>query len=167
ASLGKYYSYQHEMYEAFYWSYVKLFASWGLLDEEKKKYFNRQRMKYLTVMTAKLTYQNCPLSLEEKLKYIFTCAADLIPMAEERGWEEELEARVLRGCQINLLEHEGEDAGTMQFLVDYLEIILRYEKDEGDDRKLEAAVMHALNPNHIGRIFYKKLFPSKQVGTEG
>ncbi|MEG7531310.1 MAG: glycosyltransferase family 2 protein [Hungatella sp.] len=167
ASIGKYYSYEHDMFETFYREYRSLFERWGNLDEEVTLYLERRRMRYFTAAVAHLTYQNCPLSLEEKLKYIFACAADLIPMAEERGWGEELEARVLRGCQINLLEHEGEDAGTMQFLVDYLEIILRYEKDEGDDRKLEAAVMHALNPNHIGRIFYKKLFPSKQVGTEG
>ena len=48
----------------------------------------------------------------------------------------------------------------MYFVYELLESLLRYEKEEEDFKKIEAAISNPLNPAHIGKVFYDNLMKS-------
>ena len=159
ASVGKYYSYEHDMYNEIYHEYAKLFSKWKLPVKDYRTQIINIRMKQVTAEINSLFYKTCPLSLDQKLKQILCKIPDetVIACAKLEHREEELESRILSGLRILLLREEIKQDSEMYFAYELLESLLRYEKDEEDFRKIENAVWHPYNPAHIGQIFYNKL----------
>lgn len=162
-SIGKYYSYEHVMYNEIYDSYLQLFQKWGLEQKTYMEVLHKLRMTGLTSELRSLHAANCPLSMEEKLRYAFDKCIDetIQKCVSENNREEELESRILSGIRELFIKEDIEADNKMYFAYELLDCLLRYEKDESDYRKIKNAIDHPLNPYHIGSIFYEKLTANK------
>lgn len=159
ASIGKYYSYEHVMHNEIYNGYLQLFQKWGLSKETYMDTLYKTRMFGLTKELRSLQAVNCPLSMENKLHYAFDECIDAVikKCVLENNRQEELESRILSGIRELFLKENIDTDNNMYFAYELLESLSRYEKDEKDYKRIENAINHPLNPNHIGNVFYKKL----------
>lgn len=168
ASIGKYYPYVHSMYNEIYEQHKRLFSGWNVLKEDYIQLIGKRRIAELTTELRNLQAANCPLSPEEKLEFVFkTCVDEIVKECiQETGGEEETESRILSGVRELLIKEGICEGSKMYFVYELLDSLLCYEKDDDDFRKIEKAVFHPLNPQHIGSVFYKKLLQGqKQYGT--
>ena len=158
-SVGKFYPYEHDMFNEIYEKYMDLFSMWDLPPENYQKRLISRRIGQVTSEIRSLSFENCKMSVEEKLEYILCKIPDqvLLGCAAFDAREEELESRILSGIRELLVRESVEMGSRMYFVYELLESLLRYEKDEEDFRKIESAVINIYNPAHIGRIFYNKL----------
>lgn len=159
ASAGGYYPYEHQMFNEIYTKYVKLFSAWDLPEDSYKEFLISRRIKQISGEAGSLLCQNCAMSTEEKLEYLLNSIPDktVRSCAEWGNREEELESRILSGIRSILLKETITNESEMYFIYELLDSLLRYEKDEADYRKIEAAIWNPRNPMHIGRFFYNKL----------
>lgn len=165
ASVGNYYSYEHSMFNDIYVQYSALFQKWNLKPENYKTVLCKNRMTKLSFEFRHLKARNCPLSLKEKLQFMFEgCIDNVIKECILQGnREEELESRILSGVRELLIEESISEDDDMFFAYELLESLLRYEKDNDDLKKIENAINHPLNPSHIGKTFYKKLIQGQST----
>lgn len=163
ASIGKYYPYVHSMYNEIYEQYKILFQKWDLPREDYIEILCKRRISGLTTEIRGLQAENCPLSLEEKLKFAFDSCMDetVRECIQKIDGEEEAESRILSGVRELLIRENMDPYSSMYFVYELLESLLRYEKDREDYRKIEDAVYHPLNPYNIGNNFYKKIIQGK------
>lgn len=163
-SVGKYYPYEHKMFNEIYIKYKFLFEKWKLKPESYMEILSKRRMINLTFELRHLSASNCPLILEEKLHFAFcTCIDDVIKECVSKGnRKEELESRILSAVRELLIKERITKDNKMYFVYEFLESLLCYEKDEEDFRRIEHAVNHPLNPMHIGSVFYKKLLRGRE-----
>lgn len=158
-SVGKYYSYEHDMFNDIYIQYKNLFHSWELPIETYQELLGKQRLSQITSEVRALLFENCPLSTEEKIKRIYLQYVDKVvyQCASELGRIEELESRILSGTKELLLKENISEQSDMYFVYEMLEAMLCYEKDKNDYDRMKKAIYHPLNPYHIGKTFYEKL----------
>lgn len=158
-SIGKYYGYEHDMYNEAYLEYKKLFGQWGLYENEVKSFLSKKRMQALSIEFRLIKKQRW--SLDEKLREMIHHASDAVihEIALEHDRLEELESRVLSACRELFVEEIPEKRSRYYFLYELLDSLLRYEKTEEDVEKINAGIYHELNPRHIGQCFMKKLMP--------
>lgn len=162
ASSGKYYGYEHKMFNELYAAYVDLFQSWQLYDERAAQVFASARLNNLSNEMRGIG-AGSSLTCEEKLEKIFTEASDdvVYRCAEISGRVEELNSRILSGCR-EIVSREGADrCGKYQFVYDYLNAVLRYEKTAEDLEKMRQAVFHEKNPHQIGQVFYERVLAAE------
>ena len=159
ASEGKYYPYEHDMFNEIYREYMNLFIKWRLPEENYKKLLIKRRIGEITKEIRSLSFSNCKMTTEEKVKYILCTIADEFVMscAKIEDMEEELESRILSGLRELFNKEELSEKSEMYFVYELLESLLRYEKDEDDYEKIKTAIWNPNNPQHVGKIFYKKL----------
>ena len=158
-SYGKYYDYTHDMFNEFYKRYMNLFQEWKIPFHEYVYFFGQQRMKDFTYQIRTLSYSNCPLNIEQKLRCIFEKYLDetMIRCAKSIKAEEELESRVLSGVRELLLKDSLSETSEMFFVYELVDGLLKYEKDDEDLKKIERAIHHPMNTAKIGKIFYEKI----------
>lgn len=156
---GRFYSYEHQMFNEIYLKYVELFSGWCLPVDSYKDILINRRIKQITSEIDSLFCENCNMSIEKKLEYILNVIPDEVVKrcAEWGNREEELESRILSGIRTILLNNPIKKESRMYFVYELLESLLRYEKEEDDYKRIEAAIGNPLNPAHIGRIFFDKL----------
>lgn len=159
ASVGKYYSYEHDMQNEFYCGYKELFQKWGLERDTYIEILCKKRMSGLTNEFKALGAFNCPLSLDEKLQLLFSGCIDetVLECVRETNRYEELESRILSGARELLINSAIDSDSEMYFTYELLESLLRYEKDDEDYKRMERAINHPRNPFQIGKCFYEKL----------
>lgn len=165
ASVGKYYTYEHDMFNEIYNGFISLFESWDLDKDTYEKFLSIRKMKELTVVINKLKHSKCSMTINEKIRTIFNYYVDdtMLSVTRILDAQEELESRVLSGVRGILVEEALSEADEMYFVYEMLEALLCYEKDDVDMQKIEAAIQHPLNPKHIGKTFYEKILNKKQV----
>lgn len=158
-SVGKYYPYEHDMFNEIYVKYIQLFKEWKLPKESYEELFAKRRLKQITREIHALFLSNCPMTTEEKLKEILCKTVDdiVLDCAKSNNREEELESRILSGIRELLIREPIEEKSEMYFAYELLDSMLRYEKDAEDYEKMKAAIENPHNPHHIGKIFYSKL----------
>lgn len=159
ASSGKYYSYEHEMFNEIYKGYMDVFTEWKLPEQSYRGQLISRRLSEVTREIRTLSFSNCKMTTEEKIKHILCKTADqvVIDCARLERKEEELESRILSGLRELLIKEPiGEDS-EMYFTYELLESLLRYEKDEEDFQKIRNAIENPYNPHHIGAAFYRKI----------
>lgn len=161
-SVGKYYPYEHEMFNEIYIRYKELFQQWNLMLSDYLDILSKKRMSGLSIELRSLQAGNCPFSLEEKLGYMFCGCIDNIikECVSESNRQEELESRILSVARELLIKEPIEKNNKMYFAYELLDSLLRYEKEEEDYKRIENAINHPLNPFHIGKSFYDKLIQS-------
>ena len=94
ASSGKFYPYEHQMFNEIYVKYRKLFFEWELAEDSYKEILVNRRIQQVSSEISALSFENCKMTLEEKLDYILCVIADetLRDCAKWGEREEELEA---------------------------------------------------------------------------
>lgn len=165
ASIGKYYGYEHSMFNDFFVKYKRLFQGWNLSVDSYWDIIREKRLRELTVEIKSLSSKQCTMSVNDKLKMILNEYVDEILLECGSGkYREEMESRILSGIQ-NILRLQPIDVNAeMYFIYQLLESLLRYEKDEADFDKICSAVNHPLNPYHIGESFYNRLYKQWEDG---
>ena len=63
ASVGRFYPYEHEMFNEIHLEYVKLFSVWNLLVDSYKDILVNRRMKLVTGEITSLSCKNCGMSI--------------------------------------------------------------------------------------------------------
>ena len=154
ASIGKYYAYEHQMFNEFYTGYKQLFQSWNMYNHETGMYLCRRRLRNLTGEIRRLQCKNCTLTAEEKLRKIFMEYIDdvLWECAEKLDAKEELECRIFSGIREILIEEQVAKENEMYFVYELLEALLCYEKTEEDYKKIKHGINHPLNSRHVGQV---------------
>ena len=102
ASIGKYYSYAHGMFNDIFTQYKTLFEGWNLPEEDYDQILYSRRLAYLTLEIRNLQDLNCSLSIDEKLYAIFSVYIDAViqECVCKSGRREELESRILSGARV-------------------------------------------------------------------
>lgn len=159
ASAGKYYGYEHEMFNALYTGYRELLEGWGLTNPQTTEIIEKERLSNLTVEIRSYLSPQCALTAEKKIKKILEDASDEIVYgcAVRSGRVEEWESRILSGLRELIVEEPLKLESPYYFVYELLDSLLRYEKEAEDIQKIQAAVYHVYNPKHIGRSFSRKL----------
>lgn len=160
ASIGKFYPYEHDMFNEFYQRFCRLFADWGLDPDSYKGAVGEIRIRQITREVRSHGFSNCPYTLSEKIKRILSVLPDQIVLqcAAESGRSEEMESRIMAGIG-ELLEKESLPEDDEMSFAKYL-VQLRYgDRIEETQKDLFVrAVEHELNPAHIGKSFLNKYF---------
>lgn len=159
ASVGKYYGYEHEMFNEFYLGYRRLFEKWGIFDDIAADYLISARLNNLTNEIRSFLSPNCHLDTDNKIKSIITAASDdiIYKNAVETGRIEELESRVLSGLRELFCMKIPSENSEYYFIYELLVSLLRYEKNEDDKRIILKAISSQKNPMGIGKCFYEKI----------
>ncbi len=155
-SVGKYYSYEHDMFNEIYHSINRLMQDWGIDEREYLEWLKKTRRSQFTSELINLQSKNCLLTIDEKLKVI--CEHYLDSTIEEVADEwEEMESRTLSGIRdLFVLEMPSEEC-EYYFLYELLLALLRYEKEEEDYLAIEKAINNPINKKKLGLSFYNKL----------
>lgn len=160
ASVGKYYGYEHQMFNDLYIEHMNLVEKMEVCDEQLIDYICRKRLQNMTSEIKCFEYSNCKIQIEEILEKITNDLRDGIvyECAKRIGAVEEFESRFLSGIRSLLIKKGNIDyRSSHYFWYDLLEALLRYEKTDSDMCKIEQAINNPLNPFHIGRSFWDKL----------
>lgn len=159
ASIGKFYPYEHDMFNEFYTGYCELFKSWKLPEELWKERLSDIRIRQVSREAQSFGYADCRYTQREKAVRILSGIADdtVMNCADEyaRGWE--VESRILSGLR-DVFRHEEIADRDIKELVTGL-ISLRFFDGNGEKKLTEwkNAVYHQLNPYHIGKFFYDRV----------
>lgn len=159
ASVGKYYGYEHRMFNELMKEEINLYKGWNRLDV----YLDSVVLKRLREMTYEieiLRFKNCTLSFREKLYKIFTETADPFIREYSRivGREREYESRILNGTKafVNSSERTEEIPDFINTLIRNLPDDYRsnVNKDLLDEIEMNHAVNDDLNTDNIGMLYY-------------
>lgn len=158
-SVGKYYGYEHQMFNEFYLQYRKLFDDWKCLDGEILEFIGTRRIQSITYEFKCMQFTGCKLTTEEKTAKIFGSIDSIVyECAKELDMLEELESRILSGLRELFIQESLSPKSKMYFVYEMLESLLRYEKDLDDRQKIEYAIQHPSNKFRLGKIFYDRLY---------
>ena len=163
ASAGKYYGYEHEMLNKYYFEYRDLFIKWNRWKDEELIYISAQRLQHLTWELIAYNRAMCSLKIEEKLEKIMKELSDdvVYNCAVESNLVEEYESRILSGLRSMFIREIPDENSKYYFFYQLLDKILAYEKDEEDMEIIRKVVYNPYNPRNIGQSFYKKLIGEK------
>lgn len=160
ASVGKYYGYEHEMYNEFYSKSILLLKECNKLTFSNIQFMKKMRMNYYSYEIGMIL--NSALREEEKFKKIFGEFIDSVTYEVAAGEDEEqLEARIFRKLRDYYLSKIPDETDEYLFAYKMLESLLRYEKDEEDYANINEGVNNIKNPHRIGRIFRDKILDNK------
>ena len=159
ASLGKYYGYEHNMFNEFYFGYKELFERWGTYSPEAMRVISQQRLQYLTTEIRAYNSPKCTLDMNRKLDKIFSELSDgvVYECACNLNAVEEYESRILSALRELFIKEIPNTDCAYYFIYELIDSLLKYEKDDEDIEKICNAIAHPLNIHHIGRSFYLKL----------
>ena len=157
----KYYPYEHEMRTEIYKKYRVLFSKWGLDEEIYKHSLKVDRMRFYTISIRALSYDNCDLDIEEKIKKVFLeyLDDDLLQCANWSDCRRELESRTLNGVAEILKKEKLPKDSEMNFVYDLISgLPEKYYEDVDysnlNMERIRKAIIHPLNPANIGEKYY-------------
>lgn len=164
ASVGKYYGYEHGMFNDIYFMYKELYQKWDVYDDITKGYLIDKRLKELTYEIETLSFPSCTLSNEEKIEKIFGEIADNKIRAEARtvNREKEYESRVLNGTASAVKRNGIELSGEVSFVKNLIEPLPKFYLDQPDVRDCEAlrkCIFNKKNKDFIGQMYYFSISP--------
>lgn len=164
-SVGKFYGYEHSMFNMFYIDNIRLYKKWNILTKDIQAYLARRRIRQLTNEMKKMNFKTCIMSLEKKLEKVTADVSDEVikECVEVLNAQEEFECRVLSGIKNILINEKPDESNKYYFLYELLYSLLRYEKNEEDYQKIENAIYHPLNRAKIGLTLYKKISDRKYL----
>jgi glycosyltransferase involved in cell wall biosynthesis len=157
-SKGKFYDYQHSMNNELYVGQEKLLLKWNHKDVIEKN-LSRWRINAFMDELYSLCKENCPYSVEEKLERIFDVYIDEIVLkcVENLSADEEFDARVIFGMRRIFCENKISEESKYYFYFELVQGLHRFEKDEADRKKIEAAIINKNNKYGIGKHFAKNI----------
>ncbi len=161
ASVGKYYGYEHRMFNELMDCEDELYSKWDNTDKLIENVVIR-RLKELTYEIEILEYRNCDIEKAGILEHLFCVVADskIRQMAKRIGREREYESRILTGAWnlINHLDLQGNIPEYVDRLVRYLPENYLDNVDRAiiDKREIDIAINDAKNKDRIGKIYYSE-----------
>jgi glycosyltransferase involved in cell wall biosynthesis len=158
ASVGKYYGYEHEMYNEIMNKQIELYQKWGIIDSVIGDVVLR-RLRNISYEIQQLSFCNCNLDSNEKIDRIFSVIADPIVRraASIVGREREYESRLLNGTRELIRKMHIEPIPTyVEILIDYLPEYYLDDVDESlvDIDLINSAVMDPSNKDNVGKVYY-------------
>ncbi|MGY3667096.1 MAG: glycosyltransferase family 2 protein [Roseburia sp. 1XD42-69] len=154
-SAGKYYEYEHRMFNDFYTEQKKLLETWGDETGEFLEYISHERLYNFSQELRNYRYCNT-LTTEEKLGKILEDMKDniLYECAQNIGGLPELERRLLFGAK-SIIDREGiRETSQFAYLNDLLKI---FEAQQILIKKTNNILMKRENSYKIGSCFEKIL----------
>lgn len=158
ASIGKYYGYEHNMFNAIYLGNMRLFEKWGVLNIEAENIITAIRLRGLTNEIHSYSSYQCSLTMEEKVKKIIEGATDPIVYnsALDTGKLSEWERRIISGLW-DVLDGQRLDRNSKYYFIqELLDGIYNFDKGKEGKEKIRSAVFHRNNQYHIGIWFMNK-----------
>lgn len=155
ASVGKYYGYEHEMFNEFYTKGMELLEAKNVKTTANVDFLvNRRKSNYSAEIKSNLRFGRA--TLEQKLNEILSHSLDeiILKVFDSR---EELDSRILSAIRYKFVEETVSEESEYYFVYRLLESLLRYEKDDEDFEAIRDAVYNKNNPQCIGEIFYKRI----------
>ena len=151
ASIGKYYPYEHEMFNEFYTGYINLFEQWGLDKDSYHEKLCDLRIRQVTHEVRSYRASNCGMTDEEKLIHILVDIDDdtVLSCATEYNREWEVESRILSGLRDVF---GGDDIGTTEVgaVIGGL-LRLRFNNERIIDKTVwKDVIENRYNPRKIG-----------------
>ena len=158
-AVGKYYGYEHSMYNEIYNGYIKLINKWNIKNMTLLKKMYRTRLSLYTSEMLAMQYKNCKLTIDEKICKVIDEDVDefIVECARKSNCEEELESRILSFLRELFIKEVPKKTDEYYFMYELLESLLRYEKDEVDIKRIYDGVYNEKNPKRIGKIFFDKI----------
>ena len=162
-SVGKWYDYEHRMFNEFYNRYVSLFKSWNFFNDNSQMVLSRFRLDEFKHELNMLLSKKCPLSVTQKLAKLFEEIIDdvTIKCAQYLGAIREVEYRILSTTKEllrnEIIDTESEYYFVLTMLDTLMHYMLRYERKTSDLDKFREGVNHPRNPYHIGKTIYDEL----------
>lgn len=159
ASVGKYYGYEHEMFNNYYLEYKALLNKWCVWNKNAQNVLATIRFRKFTIELQSYLSQNCYLSIDEKIENIMNDLSDCViyDCAKETDRIEEYESRILSGFREIFIKEIPSVNCKYYFFYELLDRLLAYEKTDEDMEVIKQAVYNPFNPHNIGEKFYKKL----------
>lgn len=159
ASVGKYYGYEHSMFNEIMNIEISIFYKWGLIDDAIDSIVHR-RLRNLSYEIEQLGFESCRLSFSDKIKRIYSDIADSVlrDAAQKTGREREYESRILNGTK-NLLKQFDYNNNIPEFV----RILTRYLPDnylddvnylDLDYNLIDSAITDLENKDNIGKKYY-------------
>lgn len=154
-SVGKYYGYEHEMFNEFYTKGMELLEAKNVKTTANVDFLvNRRKSNFSAEIKSNLRFGRA--TLEQKLNEILSHSLDeiILKVFDSR---EELDSRILSAIRYKFVEETVSEESEYYFVYRLLESLLRYEKDDEDFEAIRDAVYNKNNPQCIGEIFYKRI----------
>lgn len=161
-STGKYYEYEHRMFNDFYTEQKKLLETWGDETGEFREYISHERLYNFSQELRNYKYCNT-LTTDEKLGKILEDINDniLYESAQNIDAFPELERRLLFGIK-SIIEREGiRESSKFSYLNDLLKV---YKEQQILIRKTSDILGKKENIHKIGSCF-KKILCEGEIGT--
>ncbi len=158
-SIGKYYGYEHELYNRFYDEAIKTIDYLKITQKEVVDYIKKERRIRFSDELRRLLFNENSKSLEERFSIMFEESIDKTIYNVFSDELEEMECRFL-SVLLEFINRTGVESIRRTkycFAYELLDSILRYEKDEYDYEKIRKAVANKNNPFRIGEVIYSKL----------
>lgn len=155
ASMGKYYPYEHDMFNEFNTKYIALFESWGLYTDTANELLCHMRVNQLQTEYESFFAVNCPFPQSQRALQILSLIDDTVFYCCMRaGRMEEEEQKILRLCA----QFNRSGAGVKKSVVGRaLEAAFRANVKNGGLQALRTFVTMKANPSHIGLPAYEGL----------
>ena len=152
-SVGKYYGYEHAMFNDFYYDALQMFALNERLDSKALYYITQRRvMEFKGELNAYL-FKSCTLSPEEKIQKIMQDAADIAKVFADRSITKEVDRLILSECHKIVSMHDGADFGKMTSVVKGINEYAKVKQGivlDPDIQIVSDMVTDYLNPAHVG-----------------
>ena len=160
ASIGKYYGYEHKMFNELTSLELFVYEKWNMRDFFIENVVLR-RLKEMTYEMEIMEFNNCDISCSGKVKRIFDTIADsfIRDLSKAVGREREYESRLLTGARrlIRNLDIEVNSIPEfVQILIGYLpeDYLQNVDRSIIDNAKLFSAINDMKNLDGVGRIYY-------------
>lgn len=153
-SVGKYYGYQHRMYNDFYFKAIEIFSVQNMLNKSVLKFIRNRRMSDFIQELDTYTFEHCKLSLEDRLFEIYNYAWDVKEIFEAENSYNLLEDGVFATTVMLLEKYPNEDAGKMKAIVEgclELKKLKNNEYGSANKEAIDALIWDYYNPGHIGQ----------------
>ncbi len=159
ASYGKYYGYEHELFNEIFIDYKALFEKWNVWNSNAYEFLVSARLSYFTGEIRSYSAPNCKLNIDEKIKRIMVGISDdlVYKNAKETGQLEELESRTISGLKELFAKETPSSDSEYYFIYEMIVSLFKDEKDENDRQIILNAITHEKNPLRIGTSFYQKI----------
>ena len=161
ASLGKYYGYEHRMFNKMMFAEIELYEKWDC----KEAFIDRvvvKRLKSLSHEIQILNLPKCNLSFDEKIDKIFNEIADnsIRMISRQVNREREYESRILNGLKrfLNVSDGWSKISHQIKDLVMYLPANYSDNIDLNtiNKERINDSVNAEFNKDHIGKIYYSQ-----------
>ncbi|MBQ6414833.1 MAG: glycosyltransferase family 2 protein [Butyrivibrio sp.] len=160
ASVGKYYGYEHRMFNEFYHRALQLFALHDVIDEDKLKYILDKRVSDFSYEIRIMKYAAGKLSLEEMIHNIFSYAADIASLYPSGKLPKDTEIMVIYETKSLMDSFDGESYGKMEKVARGVKEILSISKEDPfniDIKCIQEMVFDYNNPARVGESIYNDI----------